>query len=129
MSPGSTVAAGGSGRSWLRPRLTTYRSMSRSAASHEQAELMTPLPPMNSTLSRISPTLEPASDGAVAGRSACSPAVGAGPDVGELLGDPVVHVVAADAPGHRGQRVTAGAGRQVERVLDPVREPLDVERV
>src|SRR6201994_2991867 len=45
----STVASGGSGRSWLVPRFSTYRSMPRATASRDDAELMTPLPPMNRT--------------------------------------------------------------------------------
>ena len=37
----------------LVPRLSTNNSIPRSTASHEHAELMTPLPPMNSTLSPV----------------------------------------------------------------------------
>src|SRR5579875_3156901 len=49
MSPRSTVASGGSGRSRVLPRFSTVRSMPRAAASREHAELITPLPPMNRT--------------------------------------------------------------------------------
>jgi hypothetical protein len=51
MSACSIVAPGGSGRAVLRPRFSTNSSMPRSTATREQAELMTPLPPMNKTLS------------------------------------------------------------------------------
>jgi len=37
----------------LRPRFSTDNSMPLSTATREQAELMTPLPPMNSTLSFV----------------------------------------------------------------------------
>src|SRR5579863_6299587 len=52
-----------------------------------------------------------------------------GADVGELLLHPAMHVVAADAAGHGGQGGAAGARLEPERVLDPVGQPLDVERV
>jgi hypothetical protein len=42
---------GGSGRVALRPRFRTNSSMPLSTATREHAELMIPLPPMNSTLS------------------------------------------------------------------------------
>ena len=45
------VAPGGSGRAEFRPRFSTNSSMPLSAATREHAELMTPLPPMNRTLS------------------------------------------------------------------------------
>ena len=51
MSPRSTVTPGGSGRVAFLPRFSTNSSISLSAANREQAELMTPLPPMNNTLS------------------------------------------------------------------------------
>ena len=51
MSPRSMVTPGGSGRVVFLPRFSTNRSISLSAANREQAELMTPLPPMNNTLS------------------------------------------------------------------------------
>src|SRR5439155_22606561 len=44
-----TVASGGSGRPVVRPRFSTYNSMPRSTASREHAELITPVPPRNST--------------------------------------------------------------------------------
>jgi hypothetical protein len=44
---------GGSGRAALLPRFSTNSSIPLSAATREQAELMTPLPPMNSTLSLV----------------------------------------------------------------------------
>src|SRR5690348_16967511 len=49
MSPCRTVAPPGSGRCPVRPRFSTNSSMPRSAASHEHAELITPLPPMKRT--------------------------------------------------------------------------------
>ena len=45
------LTPGGSGRVVLRPRFRTNRSMPLSTATREHAELMTPLPPMNKTLS------------------------------------------------------------------------------
>ena len=58
MSPRSMVTPGGSGRVVFLPRFSTNRSISLSAANREQAELMTPLPPMNNTLSfAMVPTL------------------------------------------------------------------------
>jgi hypothetical protein len=52
-------APGGSGRTVLRPRFSTDSSMPLSTATREQAELITPLPPMNSILSFVmSPTLD-----------------------------------------------------------------------
>jgi hypothetical protein len=39
----------------LCPRFSTNRSMPRATASREHAELMTPLPPMNNTLSSVIP--------------------------------------------------------------------------
>ena len=51
MSACSIVAPGGRGRSVLRPRFSTNSSMPLSTATREQAELMTPLPPMNNTVS------------------------------------------------------------------------------
>ena len=47
------VTPGGSGRTVLRPRFSTNSSTPLSTASREHAELMTPLPPMNSTLSFV----------------------------------------------------------------------------
>jgi hypothetical protein len=47
------VTPGGSGRTVLRPRFKTNSSMPLSTATREHAELMTPLPPMNSTLSFV----------------------------------------------------------------------------
>ena len=49
----SMVTPGGSGRTVLRPRFSTNSSTPLSTASREHAELMTPLPPMNSTLSFV----------------------------------------------------------------------------
>jgi hypothetical protein len=58
MFPRSTVTPGGSGRVVFLPRFSTNSSISLSAANREQAELMTPLPPMNNTLSfAMVPTL------------------------------------------------------------------------
>jgi hypothetical protein len=58
MSPRSMVTPGGSGRVVFLPRFSTNSSISLSTANREQAELMTPLPPMNNTLSfAIPPTL------------------------------------------------------------------------
>ena len=51
MSACSIVAPGGSGRVVLRPRFKTNSSTPFSTATREHAELMTPLPPMNKTLS------------------------------------------------------------------------------
>jgi hypothetical protein len=45
------LTPGGNGRVVLRPRFSTNSSMPLSTATREHAELMTPLPPMNSTLS------------------------------------------------------------------------------
>jgi hypothetical protein len=55
MSARSFVTHGGSGRLVLRPRFSTNKSMPRSTASREHAELMTPLPPMNNALSLAIP--------------------------------------------------------------------------
>jgi hypothetical protein len=55
MSARSMLTPGGSGRTLLRPRFSTSNSMPLSTATREQAELMTPLPPMNSTLSFAMP--------------------------------------------------------------------------
>jgi hypothetical protein len=51
MSARSIVTPGGSGRVVLRPRFKAKSSMPLSPATREHAELMTPLPPMNKTLS------------------------------------------------------------------------------
>jgi len=51
MSACSIVTPGGSGRLVLRPRFKTNSSTPFSTATREHAELMTPLPPMNKTLS------------------------------------------------------------------------------
>jgi hypothetical protein len=51
MSACSVVTPGGSGRVALRPRFKTDSSAPFSTATREHAELMTPLPPMNKTLS------------------------------------------------------------------------------
>src|SRR5450755_164560 len=51
MSARSIVTPGGSGRVVLCPRFRTDNSMPLSTATREHAELMTPLPPMNKTLS------------------------------------------------------------------------------
>ena len=62
------LTPGGSGRTVLRPRFSTDNSMPLSTATREQAELMTPLPPMNSTLSLVIPlTLDRLSEGRVLG--------------------------------------------------------------
>jgi hypothetical protein len=45
------VTPGGSGRVLLSPRFKTNRSTPFSTVTREHAELMTPLPPMNKTLS------------------------------------------------------------------------------
>ena len=55
MSARSMFTPGGSGRAVLRPRFSTNRSMPLSTATREHAELMTPLPPMNSTLRFVIP--------------------------------------------------------------------------
>jgi hypothetical protein len=51
MSARSIVTPGGSGRVVLRPRFKTNSPTPFSTATLEHAELMTPLPPMNKTLS------------------------------------------------------------------------------
>jgi hypothetical protein len=51
MSARSIATPGGSGRVVLRPRFKTNSSTPFSTATREHAELMTPLPPMNRTLS------------------------------------------------------------------------------
>jgi hypothetical protein len=50
-------------------------------------------------------------------------------DAGELTGHPPVHVVAADVPGHGGQRGAASVTGEPECVLDALGQALDVERV
>ena len=55
ISARSMLTPGGSGRTVLRPRFSTNSSMPLSTATREHAELMTPLPPMNSTLSFVIP--------------------------------------------------------------------------
>ena len=52
-----------------------------------------------------------------------------GADPRELAGYPVVHVVGAYVACHLGYGLPPGLGSQLERVLDPVGQPLDVERV
>ena len=51
MSACSIVTPGGSGGVVFRPRFKTDSSAPFSTATREHAELMTPLPPMNKTLS------------------------------------------------------------------------------
>ena len=51
ISARSMLTPGGSGRVVFRPRFSTNSSMPLSTATREHAELMTPLPPMNSALS------------------------------------------------------------------------------
>ena len=51
MSARSMFTPGGSGRAALWPRFSTNSSIPLSTATRVHAELMTPLPPMNSTLS------------------------------------------------------------------------------
>ena len=53
VAPCSTGALGRAGGRALRPRLSTVTLDPRSTASREQAELMTPLPPMNRTLGAL----------------------------------------------------------------------------
>jgi hypothetical protein len=53
MSARSTFTPGGRGRAALRPRFSTCSSIPLPTATREHAELMTPLPPMNSTLSFV----------------------------------------------------------------------------
>src|SRR4029077_20883864 len=68
MSACSTFAPGGSGRTVFRPRFSTNSSIPLSTATREHAELMTPLPPMNSTLSFVMPlTLDGLGEGRGAG--------------------------------------------------------------
>jgi hypothetical protein len=55
MSARSMLAPGGSGRADLWPRFSANSSIPLSTATREHAELMTPLPPMNSTLSFAMP--------------------------------------------------------------------------
>ncbi len=57
MSPCRTCASRGSGRVAVWPRLSTYRSMPRSTARRAHAELMTPVPPMNSTFREVTRSL------------------------------------------------------------------------
>src|ERR1700723_2565756 len=65
MSARSVVTPGGSGRSVLRPRFSTNKSMPCATATRAHAELMTPVPPMNNTLRLATPQRQPA---AAAGR-------------------------------------------------------------
>src|SRR5438552_14183756 len=68
MSACSTFTAAGSGRAVFRPRFSTNSSLPLSTATREHAELMTPLPPMNSTLSLVIPlTLDRLGEGRGAG--------------------------------------------------------------
>ena len=53
MSPSRRRASAGSGRADVRPRLRTYRSIPRSTARCEQAELICPEPPTNKTFRAV----------------------------------------------------------------------------
>ena len=59
--PGKAVR--GSGRVVVAPRLSTNRSMPRSTARAEQAELITPLPPINRTRMPVTLVRAPAGPG------------------------------------------------------------------